>query len=440
MNVTYANADKSDAHLSNLLDKLDNYRSELKANPLPLFSVPHQRDDFASINELATTLKKFRRVVFLGTGGSSFGGQVLAQLNGWGIAPHQQQRGQQRGQQQRGQQQRGQQKGQENKSALPALPALFFLDNLSAHSLAALLSPNTLPDTGFVVISKSGGTADTLMQFSAALSAVQKAGLPADKHFFAITENTKNPLRRIAESLKIKILPHNPDIGGRFSVLTNVGLLPAALAGLDITAVRKGAARSLTDFLTTDTLRDNSPAMGAALQIAHSKKGRVISVLMPYDERLDRFAFWYRQLWAESLGKDKRGTTPVNALGPVDQHSQLQLYLEGADDKFYTLITAPQNNTLTADAQACNVPELNWLHNRKLGDLVAAHAEATYQALMNKGRPVRKIDMRAFDEEAIGHLLMDFMLETILAAHLLEVNAFDQPAVEQGKIIAKNIM
>lgn len=425
MNVTYANADKSDAHLSNLLDKLDNYRSELKANPLPLFSVPHQRDDFASIEALATTLKKFRRVVFLGTGGSSFGGQVLAQLNGWGIAALQQ---------------RGQQKGQQNTPSLPAPPALFFLDNLSAHSLAALLSPNTLPDTGFVVISKSGGTADTLMQFSAALSAVQKAGLPADKHFFAITENTKNPLHRIADSLKIKILPHNPDIGGRFSVLTNVGLLPAALAGLDITAVRAGAARSLTDFLTTDTLRDNSPAMGAALQIAHSKKGRVISVLMPYDERLDRFAFWYRQLWAESLGKDKRGTTPVNALGPVDQHSQLQLYLEGADDKFYTLITAPQNNALMADAPACNVPELKWLHNRKLGDLVAAHAEATYQALMNKGRPVRKIDMRAFDEEAIGHLLMDFMLETILAARLLEVNAFDQPAVEQGKIIAKKIM
>lgn len=405
---------QTETNIENFLRKLEAYRSRLQDNPLPLFNLPAQTDDFSAIEEMAKKLMAFKRVIFLGTGGASLGAQVLVQLKGWGTPA-------------------GHQKA-------PGQPDLYFLDNLSPRSLHDLIPPAVLPETGFVVISKSGSTTETLMQFSAALSAVEHMGLEPAKHFFVITEQTQNVLHRIAESLNIAWLPHNQNIGGRFSALTNVGLLPAALAGLDIKALRQGAGKALSNFMTASDLSQNSPSIGAALQIAHAKQGRVISVLMPYEEKLDRFSFWYRQLWAESLGKDGQGTTPVNALGPVDEHSQSQLYLDGPDDKFYTLITTPQDVTLVANAASCDVPELNWLQNRSIGAFVSAQAQATYQALVNHNRPVRKIDMPDLNEASLGQLMMDFMLETILAAHLLNVNAFDQPAVEEGKIIAKQFM
>ncbi len=413
IDITHAICRKSEAFFANLLDKLDLHRAHLRENPLPLFALPDQRDDLAAIEEMAAHLRQFKRVVFLGTGGAGLGGQVLAQLTGWGTPSH---------------------------AARKKTPTLFFLDNLSTACLHDLLAPDALADTGFVVVSKSGGTAETMAQFSAALGAVEQAKLEARAHFCVITQDNDNTLRRIATDLDLPTLPHDSKIGGRFSVLTNVGLLPAALAGLELTALRKGAAKALHEFLHADQLLENGAAAGAAIQIAHIKNGRTISVLMPYEQRLERFAFWYRQIWAESLGKDGRGTTPMNALGTIDQHSQLQLYLDGPDDKFYTLITTPPDNRLTANGTASQVPALDWLHGRGLGALIAAQAEATYQALINNGRPARKIALDILNEESLGRLLMDFMLETILAAHLLDVNAFDQPAVEQGKAIAQKLM
>ena len=418
IDMTHAICRKSEAFFANLLDKLDLHRAHLRQNPLPLFALPDQRDDLPAIEEMAAHLRQFKRVVFLGTGGAGLSGQVPAQLTGWGTPSH---------------------------AARQFSPALFFLDNLSTACLHDLLTPDALaPDalaeTGFVIISKSGGTAETMAQFSAALGAVEQAGLEPRAHFCAITEENDNILHRTATDLSLPILPHHAQIGGRFSVLTNVGLLPAALAGLDLTALRKGAGKALHDFLHAEKILENGAAAGAAIQIAHIKNGRTISVLMPYEQRLERFAFWYRQIWAESLGKDGRGTTPMNALGTIDQHSQLQLYLDGPDDKFYTLITTPPDNRLVANSTASQSEALGWLHGRGLGELIAAQAEATYQALINNDRPARKIALDILNEESLGRLLMDFMLETILAAHLLDVNAFDQPAVEQGKIIAQKLM
>ena len=413
IDMTHAICRKSEAFFANLLDKLDLHRAHLRQNPLPLFALPDQRDDLPAIEEMAAHLRQFKRVVFLGTGGAGLGGQVLAQLTGWGTPSH---------------------------AAHKKTPILFFMDNLSTACLHDLLAPDALADTAFVVVSKSGGTAETMAQFSAALGAVEQAGLEPRAHFCVITQDNDNTLRRIATDLDLPTLPHDSKIGGRFSVLTNVGLLPAALAGLELTALRKGAAKALHEFLHADRLLENGAAAGAAIQIAHIKNSRTISVLMPYEQKLERFAFWYRQIWAESLGKDGRGTTPINALGTIDQHSQLQLYLDGPDDKFYTLITTPPDNRLAANSTASQSEALGWLHGRGLGELIAAQAEATYQALINNDRPARKIALDILNEESLGRLLMDFMLETILAAHLLDVNAFDQPAVEQGKIIAQKLM
>jgi glucose-6-phosphate isomerase len=164
------------------------------------------------------------------------------------------------------------------------------------------------------------------------------------------------------------------------------------------------------------------------------EQGVTQSVVMPYCDRLAWFARWYRQLWAESLGKQGRGTTPIDALGTVDQHSQLQLYLDGPADKLFTLIdvpTAGQGHRVAPDI--ADRPELDYLAGRTMGDLMAAEAQATAESLRAHGRPVRTMTLERLDERTLGGLLQHFMLETALAADLLAVDAYDQPAVEDGK-------
>ncbi len=164
-------------------------------------------------------------------------------------------------------------------------------------------------ETAYLVVSKSGETPETLLQLSCVLSFLAEQNTAPDKHIVTLTEDKPSSLTRISQKLGLMTLPHDKNIGGRFSVLTNVGLLPARLAGVDIARVRQGAAQALDDFLNHDDAAQNMPLSGAALQIAHAQAGRNISVLMPYDERLDKLGLWFRQLWAESLGKKGRGTT-----------------------------------------------------------------------------------------------------------------------------------
>jgi glucose-6-phosphate isomerase len=247
-------------------------------------------------------------------------------------------------------------------------------------------------------------------------------------------------LRDLLAPYNVPFLEHDTGVGGRFSVLTNVGLLPAAVLGLDIAAIRKGAARALAPVLSDKPPAEVPAAVGAALAVALAPT-KPIAVLMAYADRLERFARWYVQLWAESLGKDGKGTTPVGALGPVDQHSQLQLFIAGPRDKLFTVITADvagQGPRLAADlAQACGEPGCAGKTN---GDLVAAQGRATAETLAKNGCPVRTIHVDKLDETSLGELLMQFMLETIIAAHLLGVDAFDQPAVEEGKVLAKQYL
>jgi len=236
------------------------------------------------------------------------------------------------------------------------------------------------------------------------------------------------------------MLEHDPGVGGRFSVLTNVGLLPAAVLGLDIAAIRAGAAKALAPVLAKAPAAEVPAALGAALAIAAAEHGRTIAVLMAYADRLERFTRWYVQLWAESLGKDGKGTTPVGALGPVDQHSQLQLYLAGPRDKLFTIITVGNQGGVPLDAELAALAGEPGFGGKRIGDLVAAQGRATADTLASNGCPVRSIALPALDEAALGELLMHFMLETIIAAHLLGVDAFDQPAVEEGKVLAKRYL
>jgi glucose-6-phosphate isomerase len=304
-----------------------------------------------------------------------------------------------------------------------------------------------LATTRFIAVSKSGGTGETLMQSIAVLSALETAGLrdKAGARFLGLSEprkeGTRNALRSLLEPEGTRFLDHHTGVGGRYSVLTNVGLLPAAALGLDIGAIRAGAAEVMAPIRAGVPAAEAPAALGAALAVAATLEGKGIHVLKAYADRLERFTRWWVQLWAESLGKNGKGPQPVAAIGPVDQHSQLQLYLGGPDDKLYTIVTVGSagKGPLIDPALAARAGEPDF-GGKRIGDLVAAQGRATADTLARNKRPVRRIEIDALDERAMGALLMHFMVETILTGYALGVDPFDQPAVEEGKILAKQYL
>jgi glucose-6-phosphate isomerase len=373
-----------------------------------LLAVSAQRDDLAALRPIATQFQHFADVVVLGTGGSSLGGRTLNALAARGTGPR-----------------------------------LHFMDNIDPATFAELLDTIDLAQTGVIAISKSGGTAETLMQFLLLAQRISdRLGRDAlARHCVALTEAADNPLRRLARRAAIPCIDHDPAIGGRFSVLSNTGMLPAMIAGLDAVAVRRGAERVLRETLAAETPRDSAPAVGAAVVMGLAEhRGLKISVLMTYVDRLANFGLWYRQLWAESLGKEGKGTTPVRALGTVDQHSQLQLYLDGPADKVLTLVMLDQvgrGERVAAEAAAAD-SDLAYLAGRSMGDLLEAEQIATAESLIQRGRPTRVIRLATLDEEHMGALFMHFLLETLMAADLLGISPFGQPAVEHGKVLARS--
>jgi glucose-6-phosphate isomerase len=399
-------------------EALDFLRARHADGKLPLLHLPEKRDDIATTLGYAALLRDGTSdVVFLGTGGSSLGGQTLAQLSGYAVP---------------------------GVGSLRDPPRIHFMDNLDPESYGTLLQRLPLKTSRFVAVSKSGGTGETLMQTIAALDTVKAAKLDPQAHFLGITEPAKpsksNGLRAMLGAHQIQMMDHDPGVGGRFSVLTNVGLLPAAVCGLDIGAIRAGAVDALAPVLGKKSPADVPSAVGAALSVALAAD-KTITVMMAYADRLQMFTKWYVQLWAESLGKDGKGTTPIGALGPVDQHSQLQLYIAGPRDKLFTIVTtAPggRGPRMTADLSKLSA-EPDFV-GKAIGDLVAAQGRATAETLAKNGCPVRTIHLPKLDERQLGELLMHFMLETIIAARLLGVDPFDQPAVEEGKVLAKKYL
>jgi glucose-6-phosphate isomerase len=318
------------------------------------------------------------------------------------------------------------------------------MENIDPASFAALFAAIDPARTGVIAISKSGGTAETLTQLVVTVDWLRQSLGRSDlgDRIVAITESRDNPLRRLATALNARILDHDPGVGGRFTALANVSLLPALIAGLDAAALREGAAGVLDTAIGASAPREAPPAVGAALAVALAeKRGIGATVLMPYCDRLAPFGLWFRQLWAESLGKDGKGTTPIRAMGAIDQHSQLQLYLAGPSDKMFTLVisdVAGEGAAMPADLAGDR--ELAYLQGKRMGDLLDAEQRATAATLIRNGRPTRIIAVPRLDERSLGALLMHFMLETIIAAALLNVNAFDQPAVEEGKVLARQYL
>ena len=416
-----ADFDAALAKADGALTKLKQHRAN---GDLALLTVG---DDPASVDQIKAAYQRLAKdaqtIVFFGTGGSGLGGQTLAQFGGWSIP--------------------GVGVLGDKSGARP--PMTRFYDNLDPFTLASALGRLDLARTRFVVTSKSGGTPETLSQALAALQAVKAAGLEAriPDLFLGITEprkaGTKNGLRDLLEHHGAPCLDHHTGIGGRFAVLTNVGLLPAISRGADPARILEGAQSVVDRLEASASARDFPPLVGAALAVELANTRAIkVQVMMPYADRLGRLGDWFVQLWAESLGKDGKGTTPLGCLGPLDQHSQLQLFMDGPREHYMTFVRLPMADAgprIAPDMAA--VAGIDVLAGKTIGDLVEAQTYAVPQALMQAGRPVRTIDVPALDEEAMGAMLMHFMLETILAGWLFGVDPFDQPAVELGKVLTR---
>ena len=319
-------------------------------------------------------------------------------------------------------------------------PRLHVLDNLDPVTIAALLDRLQLERTLFIVTSKSGGTAETMSQYLVVREKLDQDSLAAKDHIVFVTDPAKGALRPLANAEQIPALDIPANVGGRFSVLSPVGVLPAALVGIDTTRLLQGAADLATRCLKDD-LRENPAGTFALLQfLADSRAGKHIHVLMPYNDALRDMAAWFVQLWAESLGKRRIGSsdehvgpTPLGALGATDQHSQVQLFMEGPANKTITFITAKRKADVAIPALHKDVAELAYLGGHSLGEVLDIEQRATAGALATRGRPNMTMHVDAVDAWHVGALMMLLEAATVYAGALYDVNPLDQPGVELGK-------
>ncbi len=381
----------------------------LRDDPPPFFALPFA--DTADIRTRARRIvERFRRTVVLGMGGASLGGEMLVQVL----------------------------------ATRPARHPVTFCDNVDPDTLARQ-TENDVDDTHLLAISKAGNTAETLAQLLTLLPLIEANGAARlAEQLTLITENPHGALALLARQLKLEFLPH-PPVGGRFSALSVVGLLPAAIAGVDIEALLAGA-RAMTERCRQPDIENNPALFNAGAQYLHGQRGRNLSVHWAYSDRLLPVTQWLRQLWGESLGKRDaagrpRGFTPVPARGATDQHSQLQLYLDGPDDKQFTFFTDPalRGRGRRVPERFTALPAVTPLAGHTTGELLHAEAEATRETLARHGRPHRVIALEP-DAEALGELIVLLETETAATAALLGVNAYDQPAVEEGKKLAREYL
>ncbi len=324
-------------------------------------------------------------------------------------------------------------------------PRLFVFDNVDPMQLGSFLDwiDNRLDKTVFNVISKSGKTPETAAQFLTIRKLLlDKLGPDAlKKHIVATTDPQKGTLRKIATNAGIKCLEVPDDIGGRFSVLSAVGLFSAAMCGIDIDALLAGA-RDMHARTSGLDFKQNPAAVNAAIQYHYYNSGKPISVMMPYSYALKDFADWYRQLWAESLGKADSleggkvhvGPTPVKALGATDQHSQVQLYREGPNDKVFTFLDVENfNRKIDIGPHPDSAPELDYLSGKELGELLNKEKKATEYALLKDQRPCLSVIFPEVNAYTVGQFIFLFEVTTSFAGALFNIDTYNQPAVELGK-------
>lgn len=379
---------------------------------MPYVALPAQVGDLEVLEKVVQQYRNFQDVVIFGTGGSSLGAESLQQISQ--II------------------QRG-----------VGGPKLHIITNIDPYTYKNRFKKMDFHKTGFIVISKSGATVETVMQFMTIVPILRKHMPESDfkKCVLFICQPGHSPLRKLAKKLCVPVLDHDPQLGGRYSVFSMVGVLPALLVGLSARDLRQGAYDVLQYTLNAD-VRDSLPAIGACIQMGLVQDNAISSsVLLAYSDRLGSLARWWRQLWAESLGKNGQGISPIYGMGPVDQHSQLQLWLDGPADKFFTVLNT-EHDVLTdvIDDTFLDDMDMTYLQGRSLSDLMQASCFATYDTLVEHGCPTRMLTLKQVDAKSMGAVMMHYILETVFSAYILGVDPFNQPAVESGKVLTKQYL
>ena len=418
--VTDADLQQEAARVNEIHGKLQARRG---LGELPFYDLPFN-DDLQPIIDLADELaSRFDDLVVLGIGGSALGTTAVARALlpiHYNLMSRQQRR---------------------------SRPRLFVLDNVDPAGVNDTLELLDPARTCFCVISKSGTTVETMSQFLLAREWVRAAvGVNYKHHFILITDPEKGVLRQLATEAGYRSCDVPEGVGGRFSVFSAVGLLPLAVAGIDIRELLAGAV-AINPQLTDGNLFANPAYLNGLLQYLAYRKGAHISVMMPYSDHLRDVADWYRQLWAESLGKRENlagetvyfGPTPVKALGATDQHSQLQLYMEGPFDKVVTFLSVENLERAVIPATP-DIPELDYLSGKCLSTLLTNEQRATAVALASAGRPNCTIRLPEISPQTVGALLFMFEVQTVFSGALFGVDSLDQPGVESSKIITSAFM
>ena len=321
-------------------------------------------------------------------------------------------------------------------------PRLFFMDNIDPDQMEGLLDILELKKTLVIVITKSGSTAETMSQFMIVKDRLeQELQENYRKNIVAVTDKQTGILRQLSDQEGYKTFVVPDDVGGRFSVFSAVGLLPFALVGIDIEEIIQGV-KDMDLVLKNIDIWHNMAAQNALIHyLMDTKKGKNLSVMMPYSSRLKYISDWYVQLWAESLGKEMNrdnekvniGPTPIKALGATDQHSQIQLYNEGPNDKVISFIRVGEFENSLEIPKIFDYTGIGYLGGKSINDLLNAEADSTRVALTDYSRPNVTISIPKIDGYHIGQLLYMLEVQTAIAGELYNINAFDQPGVEQAK-------
>lgn len=384
-----------DSKLSKALHKLKEEVYSSKIGPLNQI---FKDQDLPLFQELADLTRSYKKVLVLGVGGSSLGAKTICSLK-------------------------------ENSK-------INFLESIDPVTINSNLEGIKFDQTFFIIISKSGETIETVCQTLLLIEKIKEKGSKKSffENFLFICENPHSTIGKIANKIGARIENHPSDVGGRYSCFSIVGMLPSLIAGINISKIRKGASDILSEFITNSKDTEES----VINQIKLYDLGYHNNVIMPYIDNLKNFTEWYRQLWSESLGKKKYGSTPINSMGTVDQHSQLQLYLDGPSNKFFTFITCKK---FDYDFKVKDLDGLKTIFGGKdISQIVKIEHDATIDCLKEQNLPVRVIELSSLNEETLGKLMMQMILETILISYCQDINPFDQPAVEYRKEKAKKLL
>jgi glucose-6-phosphate isomerase len=402
--------------------------SRKESGEMGFFSLPYALEAARTVQELADGFAQwFENLVVLGIGGSALGTTTLRDAL---LGPSW---------------------NELDEEARDHYPRLFVLDNVDPRTVSALISRIDLRKTLFNVVSKSGSTAETMAQYMVVEGRLR--GLlgeePTRGHFLFTTDPSEGVLRKIAEAEGVPALEVPPNVGGRFSVLSSVSLLPAAVVGIDIFQLLDGA-RDMAERCRTPVLKENPAGLLAALlHQADVGQGAPIHVLMPYSDRLRSFAAWFQQLWAESLGKARdregrgvnRGPTPLPALGATDQHSLLQLLMEGPRDKVVLFMgVGGEEEAVEIPPIRPDLPSLSYLGGHTLAALLRTELDATREALRQEGRPNLLVEVPDLTPRALGELFMLFQIATVFAGSLYGIDPLDQPGVELSKRLTYGLL